>query len=107
MPVGSTITYLVSGTVSASATGSLVNTATVTAPGGVTDPTSGNNTATDTDTLTPEADLQITKTDGVTTAVPGESVTYTVVARNLGPSAVTGATIADPFPGTLSFVPDP
>src|SRR5262249_14775038 len=40
------------GTISASATGTLSNTATVTAPGGITDPTPGNNSATDTDTLT-------------------------------------------------------
>ena len=51
--------------------GHLVNTATVDAPAGVTDPTPGNNTATDTDTLTPTADLQITKTDGVAAVVPG------------------------------------
>src|SRR5207248_479038 len=43
--------------VSPSATGSLSNTATVSPPGGVTDPTPGNNGATDTDTLTPQADL--------------------------------------------------
>ncbi len=48
--------------------------------------TPGNNSATDTDTLTPQADLSITKTDGVTTAVPGTSVTYTIVASNAGPS---------------------
>jgi len=34
-----------------------------------------NNTATDTDNLTPAADLAITKTDGVTTAVPGNNLT--------------------------------
>src|SRR5439155_1174698 len=63
MPTGSTITYTATGTISSAATGSLSNTATVTAPGGVTD-AGGNNSATDTDTLTPTADLQITKTDG-------------------------------------------
>ena len=36
------------------------NTATIAAPAGTTDPTSGNNTATDTDIVTPVADLQIT-----------------------------------------------
>ena len=33
-------------------------------PAGVTDPDPANNSATDTDTLTPQADLTITKTDG-------------------------------------------
>ena len=40
----------------------------------------------------------ITKTDGVTTATPGGSVTYTITASNAGPSNATGATVADTFP---------
>src|SRR6185295_7855108 len=89
-------------TISPSATGTLSNTATVAAPGGVTDPTPGNNSATDTDTFGAQADLAITKTDGVTTATPGGSVTYTIVASNAGPSAATGATVSDTFPASLT-----
>ena len=74
----------------------------MTAPAGVTDPTPGNNTATDTDTLGASADLSITKTDGVTTATPGGSVTYTIMATNAGPSTATGATVADTFPASLT-----
>ena len=51
MPAGSKITYKATGTVSASAAGSIVDTATVTSPNGAPDPNTGNNTATDTDTL--------------------------------------------------------
>ena len=69
------MTYTASCTISPAATGTVSNTATVTAPGGVTDPTPANNSATDTDTLGASADLAITKTDGVTTATPGGSVT--------------------------------
>ena len=63
-------------------------------------------TATDTDTLTAQATLAITKTDNdggssVTstsgTAVPGTSITYTVVASNSGPSTATGASVTDPL----------
>ncbi len=104
LPAGGSVTYTVTGTVNPSATGTLSNTATVAAPGGVTDPTPGNNSATDTDTLTPQADLSITKTDGVTTAVPGGSVTYTITASNSGLSNVIGATVADTFPAFLSNV---
>jgi len=104
MPVGSTITYTVTGTISATATGSLINTATVTVPAGVIDPTPANNTATDTDTLTPVADLQITKTDGKTAVVPGTTNSYTIVVTNTGPSAVSGATIVDTFPATFTNV---
>jgi hypothetical protein len=51
LPVGGTVTYTLAGTVSASAIGNLSNTATVTAPGGTSDPTPSNNSTTDVDTL--------------------------------------------------------
>ena len=50
------------------------------------------------------ADLAITKTDGRTSAVPGQAVTYTVVAANAGPSAVTGASVTDSVPAALTGV---
>ncbi len=99
---GGTATFTISGTVSASATGSISNTATITAPGGVIDPVPGNNTATDTDTVTAQADLSATKTDGTATAVPGGTVTYTMVVANAGPSAVVGATVTDALAASLS-----
>ncbi len=102
LPAGGSVTYTASCTISASASGMLCNTATVAAPAGVTDPTPGNNSATDCDTLGASADLSITKTDGVTTATPGGSVTYTITASNAGPSSATGATVADTFPASLT-----
>jgi uncharacterized repeat protein (TIGR01451 family) len=104
MPTGSSVTYTVNATVKSSATGSLSNTATVTAPGNVTDPTLGNNTSTDTDTLTPQADLSITKSDGATTAVPGSAIVYTITVTNPGPSDAPGTTVADTFPSDLTGV---
>lgn len=104
LPSGGSITYTVTGTVNAGATGSLSNTATVTATGGTTDPNAGNNSATDTDTLTPQGDLAITKTDGVTTLIPGASTTYTIVVSNSGPSNVVGANVADLFPASLGNI---
>src|SRR5437879_1890849 len=60
MPSGSVITYTATGTISPSApSGSLSDTATVTAPSGVTDNNLTNNSATDTDILTLQADLKI------------------------------------------------
>ncbi|NOT56894.1 MAG: BACON domain-containing protein, partial [Deltaproteobacteria bacterium] len=50
LPSGGSATFTATCTISAAATGSLVNTATVSSS--VTDPTPGNNSATDTDTLT-------------------------------------------------------
>jgi uncharacterized repeat protein (TIGR01451 family) len=100
LPAGGSTTYTASCNISAAATGTLSNTATVTAPAGVTDPTPGNNSATDTDTLGASADLSITKTDGVTSATAGGSVTYTITAANAGPSDAAGATVADTFPAS-------
>lgn len=48
------------------------------------------------------ADLSITKTDGVTSATPGTSVTYTIVTSNAGSSDVTGASVTDTFPTGLT-----
>jgi uncharacterized repeat protein (TIGR01451 family) len=53
-------------------------------------------------TVTPAADLSITKTDGAAAAVPGNPLTYTIVASNAGPNAATGASVDDAFPATLT-----
>ena len=50
LPVGATITYTVTINVPVTYTGNLTNTVTVTPPANSTDPTPGNNTATDMDT---------------------------------------------------------
>ena len=102
LPVGSTITYTLVASISGSASGNLVNTATVTAPSGVTEINPANNAATDTDTLTAQADLSITKSDGVASAVPGGTTTYTIVVTNSGPSAVVGATVSDVLPAAIA-----
>jgi large repetitive protein len=50
----------------------------------------------------PTADLSITKTDGVTTVNAGGALTYTIVVSNAGPLAVSGATVTDTFPASLT-----
>ncbi|MCB1056373.1 MAG: DUF11 domain-containing protein [Acidobacteria bacterium] len=97
---GGTATYTVTCGIASSATGNLVNTATVSST--LNDPNMADNSATDTDTLTPTADLSITKTDGAATAIPGGSVVYTIVASNAGPSDATGTTVADTFDPILT-----
>jgi uncharacterized repeat protein (TIGR01451 family) len=71
--------------------------------------------ATDTDTLKTHATLSITKTDNdggssvtgaIGTAVPGNPITYTVVASNSGPSAATGATVSDPLASNTDVASD-
>ncbi len=104
LPVGGSVTFTAVCAISPAATGSLVNTATVAPGAGVTDPTPGNNSATDTDTLTPQANVGITKSDGVTAAVPGTNTTYTLVASNAGPSNAPAAPVADTFPAACTSV---
>jgi uncharacterized repeat protein (TIGR01451 family) len=98
---GASVTYTVDCTVQAAATGTLSNTASIDSAT-VADPVSGNDSATDSDTVIRSADLGITKTDGVTVADPGGSLTYMIVATNNGPVAVPDVAVSDTFPGDLS-----
>ncbi len=102
--VGGTLTYTVNGTIDPGATGSISNTATVTVLAPATDPMPSNNSSTDTDLLTPQADLGVTKTDFSSSAVPGTWVTYTVTVVNNGPSHATGAQVIDSFPPELQSI---
>ena len=47
------------------------------------------------------ADLQISKSNGATTFMPGESVLYDIYVANAGPSDVTGARVQDAIPAEL------
>jgi uncharacterized repeat protein (TIGR01451 family) len=89
---GTKLTYTVVATISGSATGALTNRADITVPVGITDPTSANNTASDTD-LPPSADLMVTITDHSSTFVAGGTNTFTIVVSNNGPSDVVGGTL--------------
>ncbi len=79
---------------------SVINRATVTGGG---DPTP----STDDDPTTIEevsTDVEITKTANPTTVSYGDTVTYTLTARNNGPGKARNVTITDPIPSGLSFV---
>jgi uncharacterized repeat protein (TIGR01451 family) len=102
LPSGGSLTYSIVASVSASQSGPLSTTATITAPGGVTETNLGNNTAIDTDNATASANLSVTKTDGVTSVTPGQTTTYTIVVTNNGPSFVTGATVTDALPVAIT-----
>lgn len=90
--------YEVTVSVTVNATsGSVTNTATVATPAGYTDTNSGNNSASDTDTVNQVADLRIAKTDNATHYVAGALKIYTITVFNDGPSDVTGAIVTDVF----------
>jgi uncharacterized repeat protein (TIGR01451 family) len=101
-----TATYTVSGTVSASATGTLNNTAAAAVPSFLTDANTADNTASDSDTINVQADLSVTKTDGVATITAGTSVTYTIVVKNAATStgASNGSIVTDTVPALITSV---
>jgi len=104
LPPGGSVTYTLLATVDPNATGLLSNTVTVSVPGGFVDTSPGDNTATDTDTLTPEADLLITKDDGADRSVLGRVSIYTITAFNPGPSDAANAALIDVFPVELTGI---
>ena len=102
LPNTGSVTFTVTGTVAGDAPSPLVNTATVTPPPGVTDPTPGNNTPSDSSNVQPVADISVTKTDGATSVNAGGATTYTIVVSNAGPSAANNTVFSDPSVAGLS-----
>ncbi|QIL78792.1 DUF11 domain-containing protein [Diaphorobacter sp. HDW4A] len=104
VPFNGTLTYKLSMDVPADYTGNLVNTATVALPENtplLVDADLTNNTASVT-SVQSVANLGITKTDGNGIYVAGTEVTYTIMATNAGPDAVTGATVSDLLPAGIA-----
>ena len=58
-------------------------------------------TPTNTSVPLPSTDLQITKTDGSATYIPGTSINYTITVSNAGPANATGASITDAIPAAI------
>ena len=104
LPAGGSATFRATGTVAPTATDTLSNTATVTVPAGTTDPTPGNNSATDTTTLATSADLVASKSAPPGLVVPGNNVTFTVGVINQGPSTASAVMLTDQTPEGLTFV---
>ena len=106
--LAATGTWVITVSVTAGATGgTFTNTATVS--GTEADPVPGNNSASQTTTITPQADLSITKTDGVGSVTAGTSTTYTVTVTNNGPSTEpVGVVVSDTIPaGTTGTTLEP
>src|SRR5205085_180980 len=76
---GASVTYTVVATINPSATADVVNTVTVTA---AHDTNTGNNSASDTDTLTPHNNVNVNNSPARRSSELGTSTTYTIVVTN-------------------------
>ncbi len=93
-------------TISAPASGSLLNRAAANSPTGDPNPTNnvGTNTGAQvTTTVTPQADVVAT-IDGPATVLAGATYSYTVFVTNLGPSTATNVFTTNLLPATVTFV---
>jgi uncharacterized repeat protein (TIGR01451 family) len=101
---GSSLMFSMTGSLPSGATGTIINTASITAPSTVTDPDLSNNTATDSDEITALSDLLVSKTVSAARATVGDPVTYTIRVRNLGPSDAAQVMLNDQLPAGLSVL---
>jgi uncharacterized repeat protein (TIGR01451 family) len=67
------------------------------------DPTPGNNVDSDTTPIDATPDLVISKNDGDITAVPGDTVAYTLTYQNIGNQDATGVVISETVPANSTF----
>jgi uncharacterized repeat protein (TIGR01451 family) len=94
LPPNASVSYFATCDISASASGTLSNTASAVGPNQVS--------ATDDDTITPGTDLAITKSNGSTGVVDGSTTHYVIDVTNQGATAITGASVTDNFPPQLT-----
>ena len=99
LAAGASLTILLRGTLSASATGEIVNTAV--AESTTPDPNPDNNLSTDTTPIQPVADISIVKRASATSVPVGGQITYTLVIANAGPATSESVILRDPLPAGL------
>jgi uncharacterized repeat protein (TIGR01451 family) len=98
---GQTVTITSTYSTSPSFSGNVTNTATVSAT--TADPNNGNNAIGFTTNVGAQADLSVTKT-GPASTNPGQTVTYTIVVNNGGPSPAPGTIVSDTTPVGIAFI---
>ena len=97
---GATATLLITATVNLS--GVYANTATIS--GELVDPSTANNTATVTPVPIPQTNLSVFKSVNNLTPYVGDTIIFTVVASNGGPSPATAVVVNDPLTVAYTFV---
>ena len=99
---GASSTVAIIVTPSGAAGGTIItNTASVSS--GLTDPISSNNSVSQSTTVNAQADLQVTKTDAPDPVPVGESLVYSFVVTNNGPSSAKAVELTDTLPANVTF----
>ncbi|SET87202.1 conserved repeat domain-containing protein [Lacrimispora sphenoides] len=100
LPAGAERVIIIRGTVSPDATGVISNTAIVSST--TPDPNPENNTSTlETPVSAVEADIAVEKQSNQAIAIPGESLSYTIVVNNFGPNAAEDVLLMDSIPSSI------
>jgi uncharacterized repeat protein (TIGR01451 family) len=101
---GGSVTYVVTVDVPIGYPGAQITNTVQVASSPVPDPVAANDVASDTDTVTPSADLSIVKSDAPDPVTAGMPLTYTLTVTNGGPSNATGVQVVDTLPASVTFV---
>ncbi len=102
LAVGSGVSLGVTANVASTASGTVVNTASVTSTS--SDTIHGNDASSVSTTIRQLADLKLTKT-APATAVAGTQITYEITAKHVGGTGpATGVVVTDPLPAGVTFV---
>lgn len=104
LAAGSQATITLNAQIPASASGQVALNVQVSPEAGVIESNPIDNQAVDVDNLTPRVSLSLSKSDGRTTILPGQSLVYTIQVSNAGPSLVSGVNLIDNFPGELTAI---
>ncbi|HEK8940316.1 TPA: DUF11 domain-containing protein, partial [Clostridioides difficile] len=90
---------IIRGTVSQTAIGTIINTATVSST--TPDPNPDNNTSTSEAEVSSSADISVVKRSNQIVVVPGDVLDYTIEVRNAGPSTAQNVTLTDNIPASI------
>ncbi|PBH88512.1 hypothetical protein BGV14_07915 [Clostridioides difficile] len=90
---------IIRGTVSQTAIGTIINTATVSST--TPDPNLNNNTSTSEAEVSSSADISVVKRSNQIVVVPGDVLDYTIEVRNAGPSTTQNVTLTDNIPASI------
>ena len=102
LSIDATVSYTITAPLLSSFSGTATNTVAITLTGTTVDVTPSNNTVTVTSTVSPSANLAVTKTNVVGTLTAGQTTSYTITLTNSGPGNATNTVVTDPATTGLS-----